>query len=504
MAAKNNLKFQDVTFIYESSSEALFRDITLQVNSGWTGIVGPNGVGKTTLLKLATGLLEPNKGFVNVCGNSVYCPQRTDDVPEHFDEFLNTHSKTAYVIKDQLDVSDEWITRWSTLSHGERKRAQIAVALWLEPQVLAIDEPTNHIDSQASKIVTQALRSYNGIGLIVSHNRELLDLLCRQCIFIEPPDVTCRPGGVTHGMEVAKQERQALEKQHTQQKQVYKKLHREVVKRGELAKQANKMRSKRGLARGDSDGREKLNRVRVSGKDGVGGRLRGQLKGRLEQAQENLKNITVKKDYTLGIWLPGSVSKRNFILEMPKGELSLGGQKKLSYPELYIGSTDRIAIAGPNGSGKSSIIKHIIGLLNMEKEHITYVPQEIELDCSKDILAQARDLSSEKLGHLMNIVSRLGSRLQRLLDSDEPSPGEIRKLLLALGMANIPHVIILDEPTNHLDISSIECLEEALADCPCSLILISHDEYFLKKLTTKRWNIAQDGSSNEKYILHIT
>ena len=107
MAVKNNLQFQDFTFIYESSSEALFRDITLQLNSGWTGIVGPNGVGKTTLLKLATGLLEPNKGSINVGKNSVYCPQRTDNVPEKFDEFLNAHTKSAYVIKDQLNVYDD-------------------------------------------------------------------------------------------------------------------------------------------------------------------------------------------------------------------------------------------------------------------------------------------------------------------------------------------------------------------------------------------------------------
>lgn len=501
MVNKYNLKFENVTFMYESSSEALFRNISLQINYGWTGIVGANGVGKTTLLKLAAGLLEPNKGSISICRNSVYCPQRTDDVPEKFGEFLRTRTKSAHVIKNWLGVCEDWIGRWNTLSHGERKRAQIAVAIWLEPDVFAIDEPTNHIDLEACRIVTRELRSYEGIGLIVSHNRELLDLLCRQCIFIEPPDIISRPGGVTHGIAAANEERQALEKQYAQKKQAYKKLRREVVKRGELAKQANKMRSKCGLARKDSDSREKLNRVRVSGKDGVGGRLRGQLKGRLAQTRENLKNVTIKKQYTLGIWLPGSVSKRNFILRMPKGSLLLGGQKSLHYPELYIGSTDRIAITGPNGSGKSTLIKHVVSLLNVEREHVTYVPQEIELAYSQDILAQVCTLSDDKLGYLMTIVSRLGSRPQRLLDSSEPSPGETRKLLLALGMTCTPHVIIMDEPTNHMDLPSIECLEQALADCPCCLVLISHDEYFLRDLTSKRWNISPDTSSDERFVL---
>lgn len=500
----HDLKFQNVTFIYESASESLFRNISLQVGPGWTGIVGANGVGKTTLLRLAAGLLKPNKGSVNIFQNSVYCPQRTDDIPEKFGEFLLTNAKSANVIKSRLGVCDDWIGRWTTLSHGERKRAQIAVAFWLEPDVFAIDEPTNHIDSQAFQIVMQALRSYEGIGLIVSHNRELLDLLCKQCIFIDPPDVISRPGGVTHGMEIAREERQALEKQHVQQKHVYEKLQREVITRGELAKQANKMRSKRGLARKDSDSREKKDRARVSGKDGVGGILRGQLKGRLTQAQEKMQEITVKKQYALGIWLPGSVSKRNFILQLSKGSLSLGGQKRLDYPELGIGTADRIAVTGPNGSGKSTLIRYIVGSLNVEQEHIAYVPQEIELAYSRNILAQARALPDDKLGHLMTIVSHLGSRPQRLLDSDEPSPGETRKLLLALGMAYIPHIIIMDEPTNHMDLPSIECLEQALADCPCSLVLISHDKYFLKNLTSKTWNISPDMNSDERYVLSTT
>ncbi len=91
----------------------------------------------------------------------------------------------------------------------------------------------------------------------------------------------------------------------------------------------------------------------------------------------------------------------------------------------------------------------------------------------------------------MTAVSRLGSRPASLLGSDEPSPGELRKLLLGLGIARQPYLIIMDEPTNHLDLPSIECLEEALADCPCGLLLVSHDKQFLKRLTRIRWHITQ-------------
>jgi len=498
---KRHLKFQDVTFIYDSASEPLFRDISLHIAHGWSGIVGPNGTGKTTLLKLATGLLEPNAGLISTCQNSVYCPQRTDDIPDKFSDLIITNTKSAHSIKSRLGVCDDWAERWTTLSHGERKRAQIAVALWLKPDVLAVDEPTNHIDSQACEIITQALRSFKGVGLIVSHNRELLDLLCQQCLFVEPPGVIVRPGGVTKGTEIAKAEQQSIEKQYAQRKQAYKTLQREAVRRRELAIKSHKLRSKRGLARKDHDGREKRDRVRVSGKDGVGGKLQRQLKGRLEQTNKDLENITVEKQHTLGIWLPGSVSKRNFLLELPAGSLSLGGQKQLCYPELHISPEDRIAVTGPNGAGKSTLIRFIVSSLNVSKDHITYVPQEIDLSQSQEILARALALPKDKLGHLLTIVSRLGSRPEKLLNSDEPSPGETRKLLLAIGMTHTPHIIIMDEPTNHMDLPSIECLEQALKECPCSLLLVSHDRYFLNGLIGMDWDITTDDNSPGRYVL---
>jgi len=496
------LKFQNVTFIYDSASEPLFQNVSLHIAAGWSGVVGPNGAGKTTLLKLATGLLEPDAGSITACRNAVYCPQRTDNVPEKLIELVSANTKSAGIVKSRLGVCDDWAGRWTTLSHGERKRAQIAVALWLRPDVLAIDEPTNHIDSQASEIITQALRSFKGVGLIVSHNRELLDLLCRQCLFVEPPGVIVRPGGITKGMEIAKAERQTLEKQYTVRKHAYKALKSEAENRRELARRSQKMRSKRGLAKKDHDAREKKDRARVTGKDGVGGKLQRQLKGRLAQTRENMVKITVKKQYTLGIWLPGSVSKRNFLLELPAGSLSLGGQKLLCHPDLHIGPDDRIAVTGPNGAGKSTLIRLIVDSLNVSKKHITYVPQEIDLSKSHDILSEALALPKDKLGHLMTIVSRLGSRPDKLLSSDEPSPGEVRKLLLATGMTYSPHIIIMDEPTNHMDLPSIECLEQALKDCPCSLLLVSHDRYFLKRLTSKEWNISSYMNSQGKYVLN--
>ena len=107
------------------------------------------------------------------------------------------------------------------------------------------------------------------------------------------------------------------------------------------------------------------------------------------------------------------------------------------------------------------------------------------------ILAEAKRLPEAVLGDVMRRYSRLGSRPGRLLESAQPSPGEIRKLLLALGIARGPHLIVMDEPTNHLDLPGILCLEEALAAAPCAMLLVSHDERFLERLARKRWSLEE-------------
>jgi ATPase subunit of ABC transporter with duplicated ATPase domains len=162
---------------------------------------------------------------------------------------------------------------------------------------------------------------------------------------------------------------------------------------------------------------------------------------------------------------------------------------------------DRVAITGPNGAGKSTLVRRILRDVNVPREKVISMPQEIDAGEAVRLLDDARRLPSTELGHVMNVVSRLGSRPQRLLESRHPSPGEIRKLLLALGMARAPHFIVMDEPTNHLDLPSIEALEEALDACPCGLLLVSHDERFLERLAETSWHIDTD--TNGRSVLTV-
>jgi len=498
---KGGLDFQNVFFTYQGMSTPLIEALTCHFPPGWTGIVGANGAGKSTILKLAAGLLVPDAGEIRVPGFAVYCEQRTDEVPALFEDLARADDQAAVLVKADLGIAPDWVDRWTTLSHGERKRAQVGVLLWRRPDVLAVDEPTNHLDIEARGLLAKALGRFRGIGLLVSHDRELLDTLCGHTLFVDPPATDMRRGGYTKAHSDKEREEESLRRKHELAKAERKKIEREASKRREAASSSDVRRSKRGLAPGDHDAREKIDRARVTGKDAVAGKLLRQLQGRLRHARQKEERIQTKKTYEKGIWLQGARSKRDVLFYIPEGTIDLGGRRTLRHPELVMRPDDRIALTGPNGAGKSTLVRRIIESLDLPGERLTYVPQEIDLVSSARTLDRARSLSHDKLGFMMTVVSRLGSRPHRLLESVEPSPGEMRKLLLAMGVADEPHLIIMDEPTNHMDLPSIQCLEDALDDCPCGLLLVSHDRHFLRRLTRRRWDAVRSGDSADAFEL---
>ncbi|MFC1509525.1 ATP-binding cassette domain-containing protein [Candidatus Omnitrophota bacterium] len=489
---RNSILFQNISFSYEVTSYFLFQNLSVHFPTGWTGIVGANGAGKTTLLKLATGTLEPNHGHIQHPQKTCYCPQRMDSAPDFLKDLVETTVATACKIKGILRIEEDWLKRWDSLSYGERKRAQIGVALWCDPECLAVDEPTNHLDMETRQLVEEALTLFRGIGLLVSHDRDLVDKLCHQCLFVDPPEAVLRPGGVTKGLQQQKQEQDSLQQQKHHAKQEYTTLRRVAHKRRELSANQQKQRSKRGLALKDHDSRAKLDLARVTGKDGTGGKLLRQLDGRLKRSHDKLQGIKIKKTYKMGIWLEGSFSQRDRLFHLSSRTIALGENRQLHIPDLAMKPDDRIGLIGSNGAGKSTLITSIVNQLDLAKNRIIYLSQEIDVGTSRDIMDKVHSLPKEKLGHLMTIISSLGSRPARLLETKMPSPGEIRKLLLAIGITNSPYLIIMDEPTNHLDLPSIECLEKALNGCPCGLLLVSHDRIFLESLCKTYWKIVQD------------
>ncbi|MGI5868740.1 MAG: ATP-binding cassette domain-containing protein [Kiritimatiellia bacterium] len=500
------LRFEQVSFQYPGMTKALLSDLDAHFERGWTGIVGPNGAGKTTFLRLATGELEPSKGVIHHLASGLYAVQRTDDPPEGLEDFVEARDPEAIDLRVRLGIQDDWHGRWHTLSHGERKRLQIAVVLWANPEVLALDEPTNHIDASAREMLLDALKRYKGVGLLVSHDRELLDALCSQCLFIYPPKAVVRPGGVTAGMEQDRLEQESARKMDDQARDASRRLKKAAqAKREEAEHRAAVSKSSKHIkpSKKDHDGKAKRQLAKLTGKDAWAAKQSASLNKKAREVEASRANISIRKEYEMGFWLEGSgCSTRNSVLTVPAGEISLGENRRLVHPELYVSPTDRIALTGSNGLGKSTLLKHLLQHVAVPPERLISVPQEITAEEAKDILEETRSLPKDRLGFVMTSVSRLGSRPGRLLESEQPSPGEIRKLLLALGVNRGPHLIVMDEPTNHMDLPSIACLEDALAECPCAMILVSHDRVFLDKLTDYTWNLElqDDGRTVELVV----
>jgi ATPase subunit of ABC transporter with duplicated ATPase domains len=364
--------------------------------------------------------------------------------------------------------------------------------------LLAVDEPTNHLDTEAGALIREALKTYPGIGLLVSHDRALLDSLCGNCLFLRDGLVTRRPGGVTRGLAEEAQER-------VEQRNLRKKLldeedrfMAEAGRRRRVVESSRTRLSKRRLDPKDRDGRGKINLARLSGKDAVGANQYKRMENRVEETRKALEKAVNPGERKRGLILGGGQARADRLFSLEAGSIPLGEGRSLSFPELVIMPEDRIALTGPNGSGKSTLIRHTLPHISVP---LLYLPQELKPDESR-VLLDAVFREEEKFrGEILSRFSRLGSDPRRLFRSALPSPGETRKLMIARGIFYDPVLIIMDEPTNHLDMISIGLLEEALAEFRGALLLVSHDELFLSRLTGREWAVNRQGKDSALRIM---
>ncbi|MFC2083154.1 ATP-binding cassette domain-containing protein [Candidatus Bipolaricaulota bacterium] len=497
----SSLVFRNISFSYPGSPIHLLESVDFGVSEGWTGVIGANGAGKTTVLQLACGGLAPSTGIVHRPGQVLYCPQRTDDPMREFSDLLESTDGDSYRLRGQLAIEPDWLERWDTLSHGERKRAQIATCLFMVPDLLAVDEPTNHLDRDARDRVKSALRQFRGIGLLVSHDRALLDSLCMHSLFVSPPNAVLRGGGYTTAILELEQEAELAREDRTNARRERKRLEQEAVRRREHLHKAEKKKSLRGVNPRDHDARAKAYAAR-NADSGVKKRLK-QMDGRVHRAKAVESTIDVTGRTSLGIGIGGSASKRNTLFSIHSGTLPLGDDRSLLFPDLLMQPQDRIALIGPNGAGKSTLIRHIMTTIDLPPRRVVYIPQEITAEESAATLRETKSLARQKLGEVMGWVSQLGSDPHQLLGSLVPSPGEVRKLMLALRLTEHPFLLVMDEPTNHMDLPSIECLESALRDYEGGLLLVSHDERFLSSLAAMTWEILPEEARLGRQLLAV-
>lgn len=482
------LTLQHLTYTYPSCVEPALADLSATLPAGWTGLVGDNGCGKSTLARIACGLITPDSGSVAPRLFSVYCEQDASAEPEALYDFAAAYDRDAVALRRALGVEDDWPWRYDTLSSGQQKRLQVACVLWQRPDVLVMDEPTNHVDGPTRAALTEALARFRGIGLLISHDRALLDALCSQCLFMAAGKVTARPGGYSQGRDQADRERSTALHDREQAKRERKRIASEAQRRREEASRSAGMRSCRGMDPKDHDGKGRVKLAIYTGKDGVAGKLSARMVSRLARAEETLASVRVEKRYDGDLWMRAEPSPRKVLHRQPELTLPLGDRTLLT-PPLTIGHTDHIALTGPNGAGKSTLVAAIVERLDPAVRTLV-IPQEPTAADRQRALDRLAALDSRSRGRVLAVAAALNSDPDRLVEGGETSPGEMRKLMLGLGILDGPELIIMDEPSNYLDLHSVEALERLLAGFPGALLLVSHDQALLEATTAIRWDIA--------------
>ena len=513
-----SLQIQNLYFSYSTSHSTLFEDFSLQFFDGWTCIAGSNGSGKTTLLKLIAGLLVADNGHISGIKESadsgiIYCPQETDEAPENLYSVFWSDDNEVRKFFSMLKVNEEMISRYETLSGGEKERIQIACALAENPSVLLLDEPTNHLDEATVKLISDTLKLFNGTGIMVSHDRNFTDTLCKKTIYLFnesrafPGGRDCiayesYQGGLSKALELRENN---ADHSRAEWNKINLKVNSEKKRSQKLAEENERSKSrlaKKSVNPKDHDAQSKIDIARISGKDRTTGDAKAHLDNQIlktEAARDSIKKSLKRKE---GFSVESSSFAKPIVIE--ETDIISSNEDRsytLHVPGIEILPGDKIALTGQNGTGKTLFIKHIISQLEKSgrTNEVMYLPQEIPEEQQKEILKEFNELEDAERGETLSTLYRLGSEPENI-ESNLLSPGELRKLMISLAVQKPLSLLILDEPTNHMDITSVLALENALSEVSCAMIVVSHDKAFLSKVTKRNLHTERNGNSGKLCI----
>jgi len=506
--------------------QVVLEDVSFQVHTGeMVGLVGANGSGKTTLFRLVTGAEEPDLGTVTrsrglavgmLAQEPALDSERTlrDEVGRAFAELLDLEHRMGEVghriaehhddprLPELMAEYDRLNARFeagggyrlqtrlneilgglgfsqadhhlpvSALSGGQKCRAALAQLLVQERRLLLLDEPTNHLDIEATRWLEKFLAGHHGGAVIISHDRFLLDRLATKIIEVERRRVSVFPGNYSNYVRVKETRRLALERQFEKDQAFIAK------ERAFIAKHISTQRTKEARGR-----RTRLER-----------RIR---------AGEFAEAVPGRKQRVSFSFRPAADTARQVL--RCEGLTKRYGEKTLFEGlNLELLAADRLGITGPNGTGKTTLLRMIMGEVSADAGHLDfferrqagyYGQEHAELDPDRrliDEVASARpDLSEQELRSFLGRFLFTGEDVFKPLRA--LSGGEQSRVRLARLVLTAPGVLVLDEPTNHLDIPSREVLEEALDEYTGTLIVVSHDRYFLDRVVDRLLVIESTG-----------
>jgi ATPase subunit of ABC transporter with duplicated ATPase domains len=487
-----SVHLERVRFSYPAST-GILDNVDLHLGCGWTGVVGANGSGKTTLLSLIAGELEPTAGSVRIDPSSsrpVLCQQEVSEPNDQLRSFADSVEGPARRWMGRLELDRDGLGRWQALSPGERKRWQIAAALARNPRVLLLDEPTNHLDPLGRRVLTDALERFTGVGLVVSHDRDLLNRLTCRTIRVRDASVSLWHAAYDDakaGWEAEDRERVLARDRLARE---HKKLKRWLAdqRRAAETRSARHRRSLRGAGKSDTDARSMAARGRAAAGSATAARQMQVNKSALERLAGQLISFENRKELGRTLFFDYEHPRRRILLAY-EGELRVPARVLVPHLSVQLRRADRIRLVGANGAGKTTLLAALAAGSTLPEDRLLFLPQELR---RRDIAAAYDRLSRlprERKGRVLTLVAALGVDPDRLLSTDRPSPGEARKLVMAFGLALSAWCLVFDEPTNHLDLPSVERLETAIAGFPGAVLIVSHDEKFVQRTTESEWRI---------------
>jgi ATPase subunit of ABC transporter with duplicated ATPase domains len=488
-----SLRVHRLSFAY-NDAVPLLDGADFHLAAGWTGLVGENGAGKSTLVRLLAGELRPDAGQIRREPPPlllVVCPQAVEHLTLEIERFSERSDAVARRLVGELELDSGALQRWSTLSPGERKRWQIGAALAHDAEVLLLDEPTNHLDAAGRALLVGALRRFRGVGVVVSHDRPLLAELTGNTLRIHRGTARIFPGAYEAARRAWESEERAEIDEHQrrrdEQRGIAKRL--DDARRNQAAADASRSSKSRMKDRHDHDARGSLAKGQAASAEKRAGKTVGVVRRELDRAVAATAAITVEKDVGREVFVGYARAPSPWLFQLESKEICAGEAPLLRDVKLGLGRDDRVHLEGPNGAGKSTLLRALLATGRAPAEKIVHLPQDLRVDEERALLATVRALSPADRGRVLSLVAALGVDPDRLLQSAQPSPGEARKLAIALGLGRHAWACVLDEPTNHLDLPSIERLERALVAYPGALLLITHDHALARACTRTIWTI---------------
>ncbi len=463
-------------------TKELLNQATMGVNKGdKIGVIGVNGTGKSTLLKIIAGLEHPDEGNI-VKGNNVTISYLAQAVDCNGDDsalsFVMQGKKSASEAQAKTILNklgfDDYDVKMGILSGGQKKRAALAKALVEPAEVLILDEPTNHLDNDMVIWLEKYIKSFKGELIMVTHDRYFLDNVTNRIVEIDKGYLYSYDTDYSGFLEL-KTEREAIERATEDKRQNILRRELEWIKRGCKArstKQQARIDRYEDMKAASREARQKFDKELME---------MNSVSSRLGKKTIELDNICKSYD----------------------GKMII---KDFSYIFLR---DDRIGIIGNNGCGKSTLMKIITGQIQADSGtvdigttvRIGYFMQENEpLDESLKVIEYVRNI-----GEYINTVNGKVSASQmcekflfppkmQWAPISKLSGGEKRRLYLLSVLMSAPNVLILDEPTNDLDIETLEILEDYLDGFAGIVITVSHDRYFLDRVVDRIFAFQPDGT----------